>query len=99
MLYFALLFALALLGWLCSRKGKSASLNNHRVTLGAKDVLVYKGMDIDRGILDAIVDTDKRVLWAFVRSEYGEVRAVPYSEDHVIWLTDDDVLKARDVEL
>lgn len=70
-----------------------------RVELGAKDVLVYKGMELDRNVLDAIVDTNKRLLWAFVRGSNDDVRAVPYSEERVIWLSEEDVLKERDVEV
>jgi hypothetical protein len=71
-----------------------------RVELSKLDILVYKGMEIDRTVLDAIVDNDKRLLWAFVSSADGTaVRAIPYSESHVIWMTEEDVLKEQDVEI
>ena len=58
----------------------------NRVELGSRDVLVYKGKLIDRSILDAIVDNpDKRLLWAFVLNDYGDIRCFPYSEERVIW--------------
>lgn len=69
-----------------------------RVELGKLDDLVYKGFIIDRVILDAIVETDKRLLWAFVHKG-DEVRAMPYSESEVIWMTEDDVVKEQDVEI
>jgi hypothetical protein len=70
-----------------------------RVELGRGEVLVYKGMEIDQQVLDAVVETNKRLLWAFVRGEGGDVRAVPYSEDHVIWLSESDITKEREVEI
>lgn len=69
------------------------------VELKRGEVLSYKGMTIDRDVLDAVVDTNKRLLWAFVRGDDGDIRAVPYSEEHVIWLAESDVLQERDVEI
>jgi hypothetical protein len=71
----------------------------NRVELEAGDVLVYKGKDIDLTILEAILDTDKRLLWAFVRSENGDIHPVAYSEAHVIWMAESDVLREQDVEV
>jgi hypothetical protein len=70
-----------------------------RVELSANEILVYKGLEIDREILDAVIDTNKRLLWAFVRGDGGDVRAVPYSEEQVIWMADSDVVRERDVEV
>lgn len=70
-----------------------------RVELMRGEVLVHKGLEIDRDVLDAVVDTNKRVLWAFVRGRNGDIRAVPYSESHVIWLTEDDIIKPEEVEI
>lgn len=70
-----------------------------RVELGAQEVLVYKGLEIDRMVLDAVVDTNKRLLWAFVRGANGDVRAIPYSEEQVIWMAESDVVKEQDVEI
>lgn len=70
-----------------------------RVELGSRDVLVYKGKEIDKNILEAIVDTKKRLLWAFVEGAEGDVRAVPYSEEQVIWMSEEDVVREQDVEL
>jgi hypothetical protein len=69
-----------------------------RVELGANEVLVYKGMEIDRAVLNAIVDTNKRLLWAFVVKD-GDIRAMPYTEAEVIWMAETDILKEQDVEL
>ncbi len=74
-------------------------MSANRVELGARDLLVYKGTEIGREVLDAVVDTNKRLLWAFVRGGGGEVRAVPYSESHVVWLAEDDVPRPEDVEI
>jgi hypothetical protein len=71
----------------------------NRVELGSRDVLVYKGKDIDRGILEAIIDTDKRVLWAFIENAEGTICAFPYSENEVIWMEESDVLREQDVEI
>lgn len=70
-----------------------------RVEVRSEDVLIYRGMEIDRTVLDAILDTNKRLLWAFVANEAGDVRAVPYSEDQVIWMSESDVLREQDVEI
>jgi hypothetical protein len=70
-----------------------------RIELGRDEVLVHKGLEIDRDVLDAVVDTNKRLLWAFVRGRNGDIRAVPYSESHVIWLTEDDIIKPEEVEI
>jgi hypothetical protein len=72
---------------------------SNRVELRPRDVLVYKGKEIDHAILDALIDGDKRLLWAFVHGEHGDVRAVPYSEEQVIWMAESDVLKEKEVEL
>jgi hypothetical protein len=70
-----------------------------RVVLGRNDVVFHRGMEIDTNILDAVLSSDKRVLWAFVKNGDGNVMAVPYSEDHVIWLTEDDLHRPKDVEV
>lgn len=74
-------------------------MSANRVELGPRDVLVYKGKEIDQNILEAIIETDKRLLWAFVCGEYGDIRAVPYSEEEVIWMAESDVIREQDVEI
>lgn len=71
----------------------------NRVTLKAQDVLVYKGKEIDRGVLEAIIDADKRLLWAFIEGEDKVIHAFPYSESHVIWLEQSDMRREQDVEI
>lgn len=70
-----------------------------RVELGPRDVLVYKGKEIDRHVLEAIVETNKRLLWAFIEGPDGDVRAFPYSESQVIWMEESDIICERDVEV
>lgn len=70
-----------------------------RVELRRGDVLVYKGMELDRDVLDAVIDTNKRLLWAFVRGKDGDIRAIPYSETHVIWMAESDIVKEQEVEI
>lgn len=73
---------------------------DNRVELQRGDVLVYKGKEIDRGVLNAMVDCNKRVLWAFVSSDCGtRIMAVPYTEHQVIWMTPEDVLQPNEVEI
>jgi hypothetical protein len=53
------------------------------------DRLVYKGWEIDLGILDAVVTSDnKRLLWRFVR-DGARVRPVALTEKQVIWIDDE----------
>lgn len=63
------------------------------------EVLVYKGFEIDRIVLDAVIDTNKRLLWAFVLGRNGDIRAVPYSEEEVIWMAESDIVREQDVEI
>jgi hypothetical protein len=83
-----------------SIKKRSKSLPDERrqVVLGGNDVLLHRGMFIDSEVLDAILSTDKRLLWAFIRN--GEdVQACPFSEEEVIWMTEHDVVREQDVEI
>ena len=73
-----------------------------RVELLRGDVLVHRGLEVNRDVLDAIVGAaskKKRVLWAFVKNETGDIMACPYSEDQVIWMTPEDVVQPEEVEL
>lgn len=69
-----------------------------RVLLRSTDVLVYRGMEIDRDVLDAVLSTNKRLLWAFIRNG-KDVRAIPYDESRVIWLAESDVQQPDEVEI
>lgn len=53
--------------------------------------ILYGTVSFDLEILESIMNSDCRMLWAFVRDEYGDVMACPYTEDQVIWLTDKDI--------
>lgn len=70
-----------------------------RIVLRSNDTLIYRGKALDHEVLDAVLSTNKRLLWAFVRSEEGDIMAVPYSEDRVIWLAESDVQQPDDVEV
>lgn len=71
-----------------------------RIEVNRDDTIVYRGMTVDPELLDIIVDAERRVLWGFMRdAKTGDVRAIPYTEDQVIWMTDKDVLQPEDVEL
>ena len=67
-----------------------------RVVVRRDDVLVLNGFEIDASTLIDITKPDKRLLWAFVKSEDGtDIRPVAYSEDRVIWLTSEDLVRPR----
>lgn len=70
-----------------------------RIELSAQDILVYEGKEVDWDILKAIFDTDRRLLWAFITNAYGDLQAVPYTEQEVIWMAESDVLREQDVEI
>jgi hypothetical protein len=66
-----------------------------RLVVQKDDVLVVKGMELDVAILEEMLVGDKRLLWAFLKNEAGDLQPVPYSEDKVIWLTDDDLVRSQ----
>lgn len=70
-----------------------------RIELRDGDTLVYGGKVIDRSVLEAVLDTHSRLLWAFVESGAGDVMAVSYSEERVIWLSESDIVREEEVEL
>lgn len=63
-----------------------------RLVIRSNDTLVFKGYEIDAEILEAIVNPSARLLWAFVKKGH-DIRPVAYSEDKVIWLTDEDLVR------
>jgi hypothetical protein len=64
------------------------------VVVRNSDILVINGFEIDAAILTDIVAPDKRLLWAFVKSEDGTaIRPVPYNEERVVWLSDEDLVR------
>ena len=67
-----------------------------RLIVHADDVLVLNGFEVDADVLIEITKPGKRLLWAFTKSEDGtEIHPVAYSEDRVIWLTDEDLVRPR----
>ena len=68
-----------------------------RVVVRRDDVLVLPtGFEVEASILVDITAPDKRILWAFTKSEDGlEIRLIAYSEDHCIWLTEEDLVRPR----
>lgn len=70
-----------------------------RIVLRSSDTLIYRGKALDKEVLDAVLSTNQRLLWAFVRSNNGDIMAVPYSEDRIIWLAESDVQEPNDVEV
>lgn len=60
------------------------------------DRLVYRGWEIDLGVLDAVVTSDnKRLLWRFVR-DGARVRPVALTEKQVIWIDSSEVVSSED---
>lgn len=73
------------------------SLGTRRVRVLAGDTLIINGYEVSADILREIIASDKRLLWAFVRSATGRnIQPVPFSEDRVIWLTDGDLVREPD---
>ena len=67
-----------------------------RVVVRRDDVLVLNGFEIGADVLLEITKPNKRLLWQFIQSEDGlEIRPIAYSEDRVIWLTDEDLVRPR----
>jgi hypothetical protein len=68
-----------------------------RIVVRRDDVLILpSGFEVDASTLVDITTLDKRLLWAFTKSEDGlEIRPVAYSEDRVIWLTDEDLVRSN----
>jgi hypothetical protein len=64
-----------------------------------KKLPVYKGMELSAEFLEAVLDTKKRLLWAFITDSNGDVQACPYTEHECIWLLDEDVVMPNEVEL
>lgn len=75
-------------------------MGGRRIEVTSKDVLVYRGMEFDQSVLEAIMNPSKRLLWAFIRREGSDdVRAIPYSESECIWLQESDVQQPEDIEV
>lgn len=81
------------------RRSKTLPDERRQVEIQAGDVIHWRGMLIDDEVLEAILSSNKRLLWAFVKSDEGDVMAVPYSETNVIWMEETDILPESEVEI
>lgn len=66
-----------------------------RLVVSKNDVLVIDGVELDVSILAEMLTGDKRLLWAFIKNADGDTQPISYSEDRVIWLTDDDLVRGK----
>ena len=64
------------------------------VTVRKGDTLVVAGHELDVTVLEQIVNPEPRILWAFVRNDAGDIQPVAYDEARVIWLTEEDMVRA-----
>ena len=68
-----------------------------RVVVRKSDSLIINGYEVDGAILASIVNPENRLLWTFVRAKNGvDIQPVAYSEERVVWLTDDDLIRRSD---
>jgi hypothetical protein len=84
------------------RRAKSASVaedDGRQVVLHPGDRLVYRGLEIDTSVLDAVLNTDVRILWAFEPDGKGGVVVTPHTEETCIWLSADDVATPEEIEI
>lgn len=58
------------------------------------DTIVVGGNELDAAVLEQLVNPDKRMLWAFVRNDSGDVQPVAYDETRIIWLADEDLVRS-----
>lgn len=68
-----------------------------RIRVRKGDVLIIDGLELDGATLRMILKPEARVLWAFLRNKSGDIQPVPYDENHVIWLQEND-LERTDAE-
>jgi hypothetical protein len=54
------------------------------------DRLIVGGLEIEGETLASILNTEARVLWAFMRKD-GTIQPVAFNEEHCIWLQDSDL--------
>lgn len=59
--------------------------------LRKEDVIVLGGVELHCDTLRAMIDPEARLLWGFVRNDLGDIMAVPYTENQLIWLDDKDL--------
>jgi hypothetical protein len=63
-----------------------------RIAAHAADTIVIGQYEIDVDVLEQVLSPNNRVLWAFIERD-GCVRPVAYTEDRIIWLTDEDLVR------
>jgi hypothetical protein len=73
--------------------------DGRQVVLHPGDRLVYRGLEIDTSILDAVLNTNVRILWAFEPDGKGGVLLTPHTEESCIWMSLDDVVLPEEVEI
>jgi hypothetical protein len=64
-----------------------------RVKVRTADTIVIGQYEVDVSVLQQMLDPRNRVLWAFVKRD-GRVQACAYDETRVVWLTDEDLVRA-----
>ena len=77
----------------------AAEDDGRRVDLHPGDRLVYRGLEIDTSVLDAVLNTDVRILWAFESDGKGGITLMPHTEESCIWLSTDDVATPEEIEI
>ena len=73
--------------------------DGRQVMLYPGDRLVFRGLEIDTSILDAILSAKARILWAFEEDGNGGVVVIPHTEETCIWLSEADVITPEEVEI
>jgi hypothetical protein len=63
-----------------------------RVRVRAADTILIGTYEVDAGTLEQVLNPKNRVLWAFIERD-GCVQPVAYTEDRVLWLTDEDLVR------
>ena len=77
----------------------AAEDDGRQVRLNPGDRLVYRGLEIDTSVLDAVLNTDVRILWAFESDGKGGITLMPHTEESCIWLSADDVATPEEIEI
>ncbi len=68
-----------------------------RLVVREDDIIVLGGYEFSAAVLKAVLDPDRRLLWAFVKAEGGHaVQPVAYDETRVLWLSEEDLERTRD---
>jgi hypothetical protein len=68
-------------------------MGGRRITVRTADTIIIGEYEVEASVLQQMLDPRNRVLWAFVKRP-GRVQAVAYDETRVVWLTDEDLVRA-----